>query len=395
MNQRSEASPFYAIWDERLTDQEKDRMPSIRNFCEEVIVGFADEAERSRIPMQKSVAREWAKLGMLGLQTPIEYGGLGASYFAKIRTVQELARRSFACAFSLNNMQSLVYIIATRATEEVRKRFLRGLLSGEQIASVALTEPGGGSDLAAMKTVAKKVPGGWRISGEKSWITNATIADVMLVSAQTGSGTAGIARYVIETSASGVTLTGVHPLSVGHAVGLGGARFDDVFVGDANLVDPPGEAFKRSMENVNGARVHVAAMCVAALEASLGISIRYGNERTVFTKSLLEHQGLRWTLVDVANRMEAANLLVLRAAELIHAGQQATLAAAHAKKFATSIAVSGIESCMQAMGAHAVIDSLPLSRQLGEMKLASYADGTTEILNERIGTYLHKYYSFP
>lgn len=387
-----DAPPFYAIWEERLTEAERALQPGIRRFCEEVIAPFAQEAARSRSPMRKSLLREWAKLGMLGLQTPTELGGLGASYFARIRMVQQLARHSFACAFSLNNAQSMVLSIATKASLEVRNRFLPGLLTGEYVASVALTEPGGGSDLGAMKTVARRAPGGWVISGEKAWITNASIADLMVVAAQTGSGTAGIGRFVVDMASPGASRTEPHPLATGHPAGVGGVRFDEVFVPDAYAMDAAGEGFRQSMEGINGARVHVAAMCVAALEAALGIAVRYGANRIAFGKRLLDHQGLRWELADVATQMEAANLLVLRGAELIHAGQPSTLAAAHAKKFGASVAIRGVEACMQSMGAEAMLDQWPLSRQLGELKMAAYADGTTEIQNERVGTYLLKHY---
>jgi alkylation response protein AidB-like acyl-CoA dehydrogenase len=384
--------PFYAIWEERLTEAERALQPMVRRFCEETVAHFAQEAVRSRSPMRKSFLREWAKLGMLGLQTPAELGGLGASYFARIRVVQQLARHSFACAFSLNNMQSMVLSIATKASPDVRERFLPGLLRGELVASVALTEPGGGSDLGAMKTVARRAPGGWVISGEKAWITNASIADLMVVAAQTGVGTAGISRFVVDMSSPGVSRTEPHPLAAGHPTGVGGVRFDGVFVPETCVMDRPGEGFRQSMEGINGARVHVAAMCVAALEAALGIAVRYGATRTAFGKQLLDHQGLRWNLVEVATQLEAANLLVLRGAELIHASQPSTLAAALAKKFCASLAIQGIESCMQSMGAQALLEECPLSRQLAELKMAAYADGTTEIQNERIGTYLLKHY---
>jgi alkylation response protein AidB-like acyl-CoA dehydrogenase len=342
--------------------------------------------------MPKSIVRQWAKLGMTGIQTPRDLGGQGASYFAKIRVAQELARRSFACAFSLNNIQSLVWMIATRASEEVRSMYLDGLLRGELVASIALTEPGGGSDLAAVKTTARKVDGGWRLSGQKAWVTNATISDLMVVAAQTASGTKGIGRFVVDMKADGVALEPAHALTTGHAIGLGGVRLDEVFVADACLMDAPGAGFKLTMVNINGARVHVAAMCVATLEASLGIAIRYCSERRAFGKSLLEHQGLRWKLADVASQLEAANMLVYRASELIHKDQDATLAAAHAKKVAASVAVAGVEICMQTMGAAAVLEPLPLARHLAELKLAGYADGTSEIQDERIGSYLLNHY---
>jgi alkylation response protein AidB-like acyl-CoA dehydrogenase len=283
-------------------------------------------------------------------------------------------------------------MIATRASAEVRAQYLNGMLAGELVAAIALTEPGGGSDLAAVKTIARKSEGGWRLSGQKAWVTNATICDLMVVAAQTSSGTAGIARFVVDLKSKGVTVEAAYPVAAGHPVGLGGIRLDEVFVPDACLMDTPGAGFKLAMSNINGARTHVAAMCVATLEASLGIAVRYCSQRHAFGKPLLEHQGLRWKLAEIATRLEAANLLVFRATELFEREQDTTLAAAHAKKFAASIAVEGVEICMQSMGAQALLQASPLARHLGELKLAGYADGTTEIQDERIGSYLLKHY---
>jgi alkylation response protein AidB-like acyl-CoA dehydrogenase len=384
--------PFYAIWDERLKPFELKLLPAVTAFCDQIIAPFAEQAAHAKQPMQKSIVREWAKLGMTGLQTPVELGGLGGSYFAKIRVAQELARRSFACAFSLNNIQSLVWMIATRASQQVRSSYLAGMLSGDLVAAIALTEPGGGSDLAAVTTTAHKVVGGWRLTGQKAWVTNATICDLMVIAAQTATGTSGIGRFVVDMKAEGIAVEPAYDVTTGHPIGLGGVRLDHVFVSDACLLDTPGQGFKATMANINGARVHVAAMCVATLEASLAIAIRFCSRRQAFGKTLLEHQGLRWKLADVASQLEAANLLVYRASELIERDEDATLAASHAKKFAASIAVSGVASCMQAMGAQAVLAPSPLARHLAELKLAGYADGTSEMQEERIGSYLLKHY---
>jgi alkylation response protein AidB-like acyl-CoA dehydrogenase len=393
MNQQSgNTSHFYADWEEKLSPEEARHIQRVRDFCDEVLSPFILLSERDRLPMQKSIVREWGRLGMPGLQSPESRGGLGGSYFAKIRMVHELASRSFACAFSLNNMHSLVTTFATRAPVQIADRYLPGLLSGELVASVALTEPGGGSDLLAMKTHARKVSGGWRLNGEKAWIANASIADVMIVSAQTGEGAAGVARFVVDMNSTGVIRRGTHALSAGHATGVGGVAFEDVYVPDECLMEAPGEGFRIGMEGINAARIHVGAMCVAVLQRSLAVAVEYAGVRSAFGKPLLGHQGLRWMLVDVATDLEAANLLVLRGADFVHRRVDATLPAAHAKKFSASIAVRGVEKCMQSMGAAAMLSCYPLGRQLAEIKMAAYADGTTEIQNERIGKYLHSHY---
>lgn len=383
---------FYDVWDSRLTADETEHIRKIAAFADDHLLPLACDSA-SAAPIPRNVVGLWGQQGFPGLQSPVARGGLGASYFAKICMVQELARRSFACAFSLNNMQSLTLTIATHENQEVRDRYAAKLLRGELIASVGLTEPGGGSDLAAMKTCATKVQGGWILNGEKAWITNAAISDIAVVSAQTATGTKGIARFVVELNAEGVQRLPAHDVSTAHLIGLGGFTMTDHFVSDALVLDPPGAAFKKAMRSINGARVHVAAMCVAAAEACLRTAIRYSVQREAFGKRLLDHQGLKWQLVDVANTLEAANLLVYRGAEMVEAGQDATLAASHAKKFAAETAIHCIESCAQIFGARAASRLLPFSRQIAEVKLAAFADGTTEIQKERIGNYLESHYA--
>ncbi|CAN7335638.1 acyl-CoA dehydrogenase family protein [Variovorax sp. LjRoot178] len=376
---------LYDIWDDSLSAQERELVDRARAFCQEVLVPFAQMAHRDRLPMSKAVVRAWAATGLQGMQTPTEFGGQGASYFTKIRVVHELSRHSFAAAFSLNNSHSMVTMLATQTAPGIRNAYLPALLKGEMVASVALTEPQGGSDLGATRTSAKRADGGWILDGEKSWITNATISDLAVVTAQTGKGTRGIGRFLVDLNAAGVERTGAHAVEVGHAVGAGGLKFTQVWVPEHHLLEAPGEGFKRTMESINGARIHVAAMAVAALERALQQAVDYCSERFAFGKALIEQQGLRWQLADVANQLEAANLLVYRGAQMVHQKLPAALAAAHAKKFATHVAVPGIEACMQAMGATAMLASTGLARQLAEIKMAGYADGTTEVQNERIG----------
>lgn len=386
-------SGIYSLWNDTLTESEIKIVSDVSTFCSRHIAPLVEDSVHSKNHLPREIVKKWGSLGLPGLQTPVALGGLGASYMAKICMVQEIARYSFACAFSLNNMQSLVLSIATRASPQVRERYLPDLLTGNLIASVALTEPGGGSDLAAMTTSAVKVDGGWTLTGEKAWIGNAAFSDLAVVSAQAGSGTKGVGRFIVDLRAPGVERLPPHRVAAGHLAGLGGFRLKEYFVPDEYVMDPPGDAFKLAMQSINGARTHIAAMCVASAEVCLSTAIRYGSQRTTFGKRLLDHQGLRWQLANVANKVEAANLLVFHSATLIHEGKDATLAAAHAKKFAAEMAIPAIEACMQTAGANGTLADNPFSRHMAEIKLAAYADGTTEMQNERIGSFLEKHYA--
>lgn len=383
------ARVFEAL-DARLTADERASIEAVTAFTREQIEPRLRNGMAGGLP--REIAKGWAALGMTALQTPKALGGLDASYFAKLRAAQALARCSFAAAFSLNNMQSVATRIARHGSAVHRARYLPGLLNGDCIGAFALTEPGAGSDLLALSTAARRVDGGWRLTGEKSWVTNMDLLDIALVLAQTGEGARGLTTFIVELGAPGVVRLAPHDVSAGSWVGLGGVRFDDCFVADDAVLHAPGEAFKVAMMGINGARIHVAAMCVAALEAGLRKTVDHCGQRQAFGRRLLDHQGLRWQLADVATDLEAASLLVFRGADDVAAGRDASLSAAHAKRFATRAAASGLTTCVQSMGAQGLLQSHGLMRQLGEVKLAGYADGSTEMQTDRISQLLSQHY---
>jgi alkylation response protein AidB-like acyl-CoA dehydrogenase len=156
------------------------------------------------------------------------------------------------------------------------------------------------------------------------------------------------------------------------------------------VIYPPGEGFKAAMNGVNRARVHVSAMNAGLLDSSLSTALKYGQERKAFNSSLLDFQGLRWSLVDVATDLEALRLLTYRGARLIDAGEDAQEAAAMAKKFGSDRTLQGVAACIQAMGANGLRADYPLARHLAAAKLLTYTDGSTEMMNERIGHLLRK-----
>jgi alkylation response protein AidB-like acyl-CoA dehydrogenase len=236
------------------------------------------------------------------------------------------------------------------------------------------------------------VPGGWALDGEKAWITNGATARSILVYAQTDAarGTQGFAAFVIDADREGFERLAAYDLMGGHAIGTAGFRLKDVRVAETALLFPPGEAFKRALLSINGARTYVAAMCCGMVEAALRAAVPYATRRRSFGKRLIDHQGLRWQLADVATDLEAARGLTYDAALRVTEGRDAVLAAAHAKKFAVRMAQQRLGDCMQAMGAAGLRESCPIGRHIAGARIAGYVDGTTEMQNERIGALLEK-----
>ncbi|MCK8785277.1 acyl-CoA dehydrogenase family protein [Roseomonas sp. NAR14] len=363
-------------------------------FAAAVIAPDAAGRERRREALPRPAFRRYAAEGFAGLTVPRALGGQGASFPCKIHVAETMARACMASAFALNNLQSGIARLVREGTPEQRERWLPGLLAGDLVSTIVLTEPGAGSDASAMATLATKVDGGWRLRGDKAWVTNGTHADLALLHAQTapGSGARGIACFLADLRAPGVTRGAPYGLIGGGAIGAAAIALDDVFVPDADLLAPPGEAFRRAMAGITAARVHVSAMVNGMVAECLGRAVDHAGTRRAFGRTLLEHQGLRWSLAEVATRLEASRLLVDRAALLVEQGRDAILEASQAKLFAVEMALPAVSACMQAMGADGLTDAQPFARHLAAARIAAYVDGTSEIQRDRIGLLLDRRY---
>ena len=360
---------------------------SARAFAREVIEPNAvtwDEA--GRVPAE--AFREAAERGLCGLTVPGALGGRGLAMPAMALAVEAFASACMASAFAFVVHNNLARSLSRNATAAQRSRWLPPLIAGERIGAFLLTEPQGGSDAAAITTAARRDGAGWRLDGEKAWVSNGASADLLSVYAQTdpSEGWRGIACFIVEADAPGVIRDPAYRLLGGHALGAGGFRFEGCRVGADDVLLGPGEGFKAAMAGIDFARVNVAAMCCGMLGRSLDTALAFAAGRRAFGKAALEHQGLQWLLADVATDLEAARLLTAHAAAALDGGAgDHTLAAAHAKKFTTRAALARIGDCMQAMGAPGLRTEHPLARHLACAKMAQYLDGTTEIQNVVIG----------
>ncbi len=377
-----------------LTAAEQSLLERAVQFTRRVIAPAAAVWDAAGVALPRAVVQEWAALGLNALQVSAAHGGGGAGYFAKIAVAQAVAGTCMASAFALNLAQGSVTRMEREGSPEQIARYLPGLMSGALICSPALTEPGAGSDFAAITTRAVKVPGGWEIDGEKAWISNGALADLLVLYAQTDPalGSKGIASFIVDVHAAGVERLPLYALIGGGAFGAAGFRLRRVRVADEDLFAPPGEAFKRGMRGITGARTHVSAMVCAMVAAALRTAVDYAARRQAFGRALLGHQGLRWQLAAVATELEAAQLLTRRAVEIIAAGGDATTEAALAKKFAGEMATRSVAACMQAMGAEALRPEHGLGRHLTAARIAAAVDGTSEMMSERIGAVLQDRY---
>ena len=338
------------------------------------------EAQR-RMPLE--TFRAAAAEGLAGLLVPPHLGGQGLSYTAMARVMEELAAACMAFAFSLVVHNNLADNIARNGTPAQRAAHLPPMIRGERVGAFCLTEPGAGSDAAAVSTRARRDGPRWILDGCKAWVTNASVANLFSVYAQTDPalGWRGIACILVEDTAPGLVRGAPYVLLGGHALGTGEITLQDCAVPADNLLIGPGDAFKAAMRGIGLARANVGAMCCGMLRAGLEQALAHAARRGVFGRPVADYQGMQWQLAEVQTNLQAARLLTTRALATLDRGEDGTLHAAHAKKFATRVALSGIAECMQAMGAAGLRDEHALGRHLAGAKIAQYLDGATEIQN--------------
>ncbi len=382
--------------DDRLPADDRAVVEVARAFARDHIAPAAATWELDR-RMPVETLRAAASAGLCGLFVPRDLGGQGAGRRAVARVLEELSGECMAFAFSLVVHNNLAGNIAINGSDDQKGRYLPPMLAGERIGAFLLTEPGAGSDAAGITTRASRDGDSWVVDGDKAWVSNGTVADILSVYAQTDAdaGWRGIACLVIDGDAPGVERLPAYSLLGAHALGTSGFRFADCPVDDGAVLLGPGDGFKAAMAGINLARALLSACCCGMLGASLRAAIDYAAERRAFGKSTLDFQGLEWKLADVATDLEAARRLTYHAVEVMDAGSDGVVEAAHAKKFATRVAFAGIAECMQAMGAAGLHQDHVLARHLACAKAAQYMDGSTEIQNVVLGRHLHSRYGTP
>lgn len=371
-----------------------DAVEAAREFAAGYLqVHCAGWEQHKRMPREMFTAA--AEHGLCGLLVAPEQGGRGINFATLIRVVETLAYADFSATFALIVHNNHVRAIGSSGSPAQIERWLPDMISGNMIGAFLLTEPGGGSDAAAITTAAIPDGGDYLLNGEKTWITNATQADLLNVFAQTDPslGSRGIASFQIPADAPGVERLPAFEMLGGYAMGAGAFRFDNVQVSADQLLVPPGMGFAAAMSGIDIARAVVAGMCCGILQSSIDVAMPRLLQRHAFGGPLVNQQGLVWQVADVATQLSASRLLAREAARLIDVGEAAAMAAAHAKKFATAAAMDGVAACMQAMGADGLKQSFPFARHLSAAKIAQYIDGTTEIQNVVISRALQRLYS--
>ena len=324
--------------------------------------------------------------GLLGLLVPHEFGGLNLSFEDTAKVLFQLARIDFSAAMALVNSHNVAAQLVKASPNLLAPLYVSQLIRGNSVACTALTEPDVGSDLGQMKTFAVQSGEGWLLNGTKTWVINAAHADGVVVYAQTqaGSGVKGIASFFVRSDSAGFERLPIETNNALNSMGIGGLRLSNVFCDASHLLFGPGEAFKDIMSAINRARTYVAAMCCGMVCQALSVANSYGSQRAAFGQTLDQFQGWRWQMSQAATALQAAELLVREACQLIDKGLEAQSAAAQAKLYATSMAQTQLGTLLHAMGAEGFLDKYPFLRHLAASHAASLADGSTAMLLERV-----------
>ena len=336
--------------------------------------------ERHEFPHE--IVTKLGPLGFLGALVGEEFGGAGLDYVSFALIVEELCRGDASIGITMWAHNSLcANHIAIFGSPEQKRKYLPPLASGQVLGAWGLTEPGSGSDAAALATRAELRDGEWVLNGSKAFITNASVAATAVVMARTGPErrSKGISTFILEKGMPGFR-SGKPYRKLGlHASNTAELIFEDARVPEANLLGERGTGFEQAMKVLEGGRIAMAAMGVGIAQAAVDQAVKYMKQRTAFGKTLAEFNGLQGMIADLATEVEVARLLTLRAAYLKDAGRPAMHAAAMAKLFASEAAMKAATKAVQIHGGAGYITEFPVERIFRDAKLTEIGEGTSEI----------------
>jgi butyryl-CoA dehydrogenase len=364
-----------------LTAEQSLLRVTARDLATKEILPRAAEIDRAH-QFPRALVNRLGELGLLGVMVPERWGGAGMDAVSYALALEEISRACASTGVIMSVQNSLVCApIVASGTDEQRARWLPDLATGKKIGCFALSEPEAGSDAAAQRTTAVKKAGGWVLNGTKNFITNAPAADVMLVAAATDSskGAKGISVFIVPTSTPGVKI-GKPDDKLGIRAAVSAQVFlADVSLGADALLGAEGEGFKIAMKALDGGRIGIAAQAVGIARAAFEDAVRYAQERKTFGQPIAEHQAIQFKLADMSTELEAARLLLWRAAAKKDAGGKYTREAAMAKLFASEVANRVAKEAVQVFGGYGYLADFPAERHFRDAKITEIYEGTSEI----------------
>ncbi len=375
-----------------LDDDHRDFREVCRSFVAKEMVPRVKEAEEAGT-FPADLWPALAAAGLLGLGHPEEYGGSGGGVLALTILSEELAHASGGLAITpLVSSYMAGPHLSRYGNAEQKERWLRPLLAGEVVAAIAVTEPGAGSDVAGLAATAKATDGGYLLRGTKMFITNAGLADVIIVAAKTdpAAGHSGITTFLVERDAAGMTLSPPLEKLGWHASDTREVVFDDTFVATEAILGEPARGFHQIMEAFQVERISLAAMAVGLGQAALDEAAAHARERRAFGTALSKMQTIRHRLAKAQAELEAARTLTYQAAARWDSGHpEAATTTAQAKLVAPQIASRVVDEALQVFGGYGFIEETPVAMHYRDARILRIGGGTDEvqleILAKRMG----------
>ena len=364
-----------------LNEEQQQIKMSVREFAEaEIAPHVLEWDETQHFPVE--LLPKLAELGLMGVIFPEEYGGAGMGYVEYATIIEELSRVDGSVGISVAAHNSLcsnhIYMFGT---EEQKRKYLAPLASGEHLGAWGLTEANAGSDASGTRTTAVRQNGGWAVNGSKNFITHAIHGDTCVAVAVTdrAKGNRGITAFIFEKG-----MKGFAPAKKENKLGLRASEtasvvFEDCHVGDENRLGEEGEGFLQAMQILDGGRISIAALAVGIAQGAYESALRYSKERVQFGKPISEFQAIQFKLADMATQIEAARLLMYRAASLKDQGKRVTKESAMAKLYASEISVKVCEEAIQIHGGYGYTKDYPPEKYWRDSKLCTIGEGTSEI----------------
>jgi alkylation response protein AidB-like acyl-CoA dehydrogenase len=364
-----------------LSEEQKQIKLSVREFAEAEIAPHVmewDEAQHFPLELKPKLA----ELGLMGVLFPEEYGGAAMGYVEYATIIEELSRVDGSVGISIAAHNSLCSNhIYKFGNQQQKEKYLAPLARGEHLGAWGLTEPNAGSDASGTRTTAVRKDGGWLINGSKNFITHAIHGDtcVAFASSDRSKSSKGITGFIFEKG-----MPGFAPSKKENKLGLRASEtasvvFEDCFVPDENRLGEEGQGFVNAMEILDGGRVSIAALAVGIAQGAYESALRYSGERQQFGKPIREFQAIQFKLADMATQIDAARLLMYRAAWMKDQGKRTTKESSMAKLFASEISVRVCEEAIQIHGGYGYTKDYPAEKYWRDSKLCTIGEGTSEI----------------
>ncbi len=364
-----------------LTPEQKLLQQTVREFAlTQIRPGASERDEKGFFPHE--LVLKMSKLGLLGIMIPERYSGAGLDSLSLAIIIEELARVDGSIALIIASHNSLCTgHIHAFGSEEQKKRYLPCLAKGEKLGGWALTEPGSGSDAAALKTTAVRQGRRWLLNGNKMFTTQGSTAGIYVIMASThpDRGKDGISAFIVEKGTPGLTVGKVENKLGVRASDTTAIHLENVQVPAENLLGEENTGFPQSMQVLEGGRIGIGAMAVGLARGAMEEAIQYAVQRNQFGKAIAEFEAIQWMLADMATEIDAARLLVYQAAFLRDQGQPYRQAGSVAKLYASEVAMRATRKAIQIHGGYGYLKDSPVERYFRDAKLCEIGEGTSEI----------------